>query len=206
MLAGEDMPLDSVLKWAESAEVVIAADGGANRLLECGVSPAQTIGDFDSATPEAMRAGGMLVRDARQDRTDCDKLLSLAAAGGYTEITLVSAEGDLPDHEIGTIHSAGRSPLLVRIAYRRGIAWMVRPGPSIEVAVSVGARIAMLPISTCQGASLQGVRWSFEGVALEPEGFTSISNLATEATVRARIGAGVAWLFAEYAEEEMPFW
>jgi len=45
----------------EMRPVLIGVDGGANALLKRGLTPDMIVGDFDSATPEALRAGARLV-------------------------------------------------------------------------------------------------------------------------------------------------
>ena len=45
----------------EMRPVLIGVDGGANALLKRGLTPDLIVGDFDSATPEALRSGAKLV-------------------------------------------------------------------------------------------------------------------------------------------------
>ena len=45
----------------EMRPVLIGVDGGANALLKRGLKPDMIVGDFDSATPEVLRAGARLV-------------------------------------------------------------------------------------------------------------------------------------------------
>ena len=45
----------------EMRPVLIGVDGGANALLKRGLKPDMIVGDFDSATPEALRSGAKLV-------------------------------------------------------------------------------------------------------------------------------------------------
>ncbi|HEV8115439.1 MAG TPA: putative cytokinetic ring protein SteA [Acidimicrobiales bacterium] len=45
----------------EMRPVLIGVDGGANALLKRGLTPDMIVGDFDSATPEALRSGAKLV-------------------------------------------------------------------------------------------------------------------------------------------------
>lgn len=206
VLDGRDMPLDLLARWAESAEVLMAADGAADRLLSAGVVPHRIVGDFDAVSQGAMRSGALLVRDPDQGRTDCDKLLSLAWAGKHAAITLASVEGDLPDHSLATLHSALASGLAVRIAYRRGIGWMLRNGDEVSVSATTGARVSLLPLAHCDDVCLAGVEWPVDAAVMRPGGFSSISNRATEPTIQASLGLGAALLFVEYPAEEMPFW
>src|SRR5687768_3438803 len=99
------MPASVLLRWAASADVVIAADSGANRLVTSGFIPSKIVGDMDSVSQESLASGAEVVRDENEDETDCDKLLAVVREDGFSQVTLVSVEGDLPDHELATLTS-----------------------------------------------------------------------------------------------------
>ena len=200
------MPLHILRRWADSAEVVIVADGAADRLLAADFKPHQIVGDFDTVSEKALRGGALLVRDPGQDSTDCDKLLRLARAGSYVDVTLVSVEGDLPDHELATMQSALKVDLQVRLAYRRGIAWILRQNTSLKVSCGVGARVSLLPLENNVRATLTGVEWPLNHSLLDPKSFSSISNRAAQTTIGASLSEGSGFLFVEYPPEELPFW
>jgi len=206
------MPLELLKKWAESADILLAADSGADRLLEFGITPAQVVGDLDSTKRHAELRQLMkehhlqLLEDPTQDSTDCDKLLRLAEDEGYDEITLAGVEGDRLDHMIATLHSGARSPLKVRVALRNGIGWIMRDEESITVQTRPGRRVSLLPLTATEGASLKGVAWPLEHSELNPLGKSSISNRSESDEVEARVFEGAALLFVEFPAEEMPVW
>jgi thiamine pyrophosphokinase len=206
VLAGEDLPPALLSRWAESADKVVAADRGADLCLQAGITPDLVVGDLDSISEEAKRS----IKDIRlldeQDTTDADKLLQTVIALGLTELTLTAIEGDLPDHALAVLHSAARSPLRIRFAYRRGIGWLLR-GPTEKIIESEGGRrVSLLPITECSGVSLLGVQWPLSNANLHVHGLSSVSNRSEGPRVMAKIGLGVALLFAEYSADEVPFW
>lgn len=206
VLAGGDMPLDLLRKWADSADVVFAADGGANRLCETGFVAAEVIGDLDSINPEVVASGSRVSEDPSQEFTDCDKMLRLIQQRGHASVTLASLEGNLPDHAIASLQSAARSPLDIQIAYRRGIGWILKPGWKAEAPAKSNRRVSLLPLTACTGVRLTGVQWPLDDVTLDPQGLSSISNRAIGDRVTASLRTGVAFLFLEYPPEEMPAW
>ena len=205
VLAGADMPPDLMRDWALSAQVVLAADAGADRLHEAGVEPHRIVGDFDSISDIA-RFAGHVHHSPDQDSTDCDKLLALARELGHEKVTLAGLEGDRMDHAIASWLSIARSGLDVRVALRRGLGWIVRPNFPREIPVNREATVSMLPLSHTEDVHLSGVEWPLNGRSLTWDGLVSISNKANSDVVRASLGQGVAILFAEYERSDMPWW
>lgn len=192
MLAGADAPLEQLAQWAREAEVILAADGGADRLMACGIRPDLTVGDFDSLTsPDP----GDRLYLPEQDRTDCDKLLATAHERGYQELTMIGCEGDLPDHELATLCSIAESGLQARIVYRTGLGYVIGPGVVRELSSTAGHRVSLLPLTPMSGVDLNGVEWPLEGATLQTPGLRSISNRATGDRVGVRIGSGYGFLF-----------
>jgi thiamine pyrophosphokinase len=212
VLAGRDMPAGLLKRWAESADVVIAADAGADLLLEVGVPPHKVVGDLDSTrrSEEITRMAGQdvlqLIHDPSAEFTDCDKLLDAALADGYEALTLAAIEGDQLDHMLASLMSAARSPLCVRAALRTGVGWVLRDGESARVPTRPDRRVSLLPLTRTEGVSLRGVEWPLERSELSPLGHLSISNRATGDLVEARVLEGAALLFVEFPDEEMPLW
>lgn len=205
------MAPEALRRWAESADVVLAADAGADRLLEAGARPAVVIGDMDSISETGAGSGAEVVHAPDQNSTDCDKLLALAASRGYGEVTLTCIEGDALDHVLATLYSAVRGEPGVRFALRTGLAWLVKAqaqtGPAeVTIETAVGRRVSLIPLLPCKGVDIGGVQWTLQGAELSPSGLVGVSNVATGSTVRAAIGEGAALLVAEIPAEEMPQW
>lgn len=202
VLDGRDMDPELLRAWAESAELVIAADGAADRLLDIGVSPTIIIGDMDGMTRDP--GDLQVIRDEDPGSTDCDKLLRWVRQQGHTNLTMVNIEGDLLDHMVSSLSSCVAFRRTVRIALRRGIGWVFTG--SLQINMDPGARISLLPLTTCTGVRLHGVQWPLDHADMEPGGRVSISNSATDGFVQACVSRGTGFLFAEYPREEMPFW
>ncbi len=197
VLGGNDIGDENLRAWASSAEVVYAADSGADRLIALNISPV-VVGDFDSFLSLPYASHLRLVHSIDQSTTDCDKLLALVRSDGHSSITLTSTEGDLPDHVIATYSSAIASGLDVRFAFRRGIGWLVRG--RIEIATRAGQRVSLLPLSRCEGVNLSGVEWPCENAVFEPGNGLSVSNRATGDSVVAAVRSGCSMLFVETHE------
>ena len=88
---------------------LIAADGGAARVLACGLVPDVVVGDFDSlAAPERARleAAGVALRVAATDKDESDMELCLleALAAAPARITILGALGLVrPEHSVANL-------------------------------------------------------------------------------------------------------
>lgn len=206
VLSGGDISRDLLRRWAESSERIIAADAGADLLLDIEVIPHLVVGDMDSASTPALNNAREHLRVGDQDTTDCDKLLGRVAEEGHSMVTLIGVEGDLPDHVLATLHSAAKSRLDIRLAYRRGIGWIVRSGCPRRIATKPGRRLSLLALEPCEGVHLSGCQWPLRDARLSPAGATSISNRTESDEAVVTIDKGCALLFLEYPPDEMPVW
>ncbi|MCX7800588.1 MAG: thiamine diphosphokinase [Fimbriimonadales bacterium] len=206
VLAGESLPADVLRAWCDSATLVLAADGGADRVLAVERRPHRVVGDLDSLSERARRLGLDVRHDPDQDCSDCDKLLRLAEECGASAVTLACVEGGYLDHLLAVLSSALRSPLSVRLALRTGVAWVLRAPARLQAATSPGRRVSLMPLLRCTGVRLEGVRWRLDGAELDWTGLVSLSNRAESDRIEARLAAGAALLFVQYPAEEVPFW
>ena len=202
VLGGNHMSAALVMAWVESADLVIAADSGLLRVLEAGYIPDVVIGDFDSVSLDLVAPETTAIIDLKQDDTDCSKLLKYVKDQGYTNVTLICAEGDLTDHFLDTVHCAVRTDVDVFIGLERGIAHVLTGPTYRRISTAPGKRVSMLPLETVTNASLSGVEWAFSGESLSVRGFTSISNIATESELQVSFDEGSAYLFVESDEPQ----
>ena len=206
VLAGGDIEREVLMRWAHSADRVIAADAGADVLRNTGVVPDLIVGDMDSVSIETLSSVSNREHITDQDTTDCDKLLAAAEKEGHAAVVLAGVEGDLPDHVFAILHSAARSPLDIRLVYRRGVGWIVKPDRPRSIATKPGRRVSLLSIEPCHGVRLSGTKWALEDARLSLTDGTSVSNRTEANQVSVSLTQGAALLFLEVPVEELPAW
>ena len=164
--------LEIARKWAPR---VVAADGGADRLLRLGVEPEAVIGDMDSITTKAQaRLAGRLFPIREQATTDFDKALRSVSA---PFVVGVGFSGARLDHGLAVLNG------LVRHADRRCILLsstdVVFLAPrDMALTLRVGTRLSLYPMGPVSGSS-QGLRWPLEGLQFDPAGMIGTSNQVT---------------------------
>ena len=197
-----DLPLLQALAEAEPV-MLIAADGGAVRVLEAGLVPALVVGDFDSL-PDRHRTHleslGVELRMARVDKDESDMELCLLAAleAEATRITLVGALGLVrPEHSVANlllladprldgvaVAIASRGSRITRIGTADG------PG-EIEIEGDHGDFVSLLPLGeAAEGVTTVGLRFGLadETLPLGPSRGLSNELLERPARVTTRRG------------------
>lgn len=88
---------------AETADYIIAADGGQNRAREFGLQPDCVIGDFDSTTLNEDFDCLYITYPTEKDLTDTEAALTHALEKGCRNVILLGGMGGRLDHTMGNI-------------------------------------------------------------------------------------------------------
>lgn len=157
------------------APLVVAADGGADHLLDLGLKPDRVIGDLDSLGGEARAAlaPGRIVEIAEQDSTDFEKCLSRISAPfviavGFTGLRL--------DHTLAALSVLIRQEWAPVLMLGSDDLVFVAP-PRIELPLEEGTRVSLYPMGPSRGRST-GLVWPIDGLDFAPDGRVGTSNRA----------------------------
>ncbi len=161
------------------APVLVAADGGANRLRALGHQPQSVLGDLDSLDP-ALRAelGNRVVHIPNQDSTDFDKCLARISA---PLVIGLGFDGARLDHTLAAMTSLvwhGRARVVLLCA---GDICFLAP-PQITLTLQPGARVSLFPMAPVTGRSV-GLHWPIDELEFSPDATIGTSNRADQAQV-----------------------
>jgi len=167
------------------APVVVAADGGADRLAAWGAHPAAVIGDMDSvADLDAWRARGdvTVLRLPEQDTTDFEKCLYSVEAPFYLGAGFT---GRRLDHTLAALHALLRwRDKRVALIGEEDVAFLCPC--DWRATLSPGARVSFFPLAPVRGVASTGLCWPVEGLDFAPGLRVGTSNAASAAQVSAR--------------------
>lgn len=177
---------------------LIAADGGAARVLAAGFVPDVVVGDFDSlarADRARLEALGVELHVAAPDKDESDMELCLLTAleGGAARVTIVGALGLVrPEHSVANTLLLGDprlDGLEVVIAGRGSRSWRIGtadgPGETV-IEGAVGDYVSLFPLeSAVEGVTSQGLRFPLSDERLPLGPSRGLSNELT--THRARV-------------------
>lgn len=174
---------------AGSSSYVLAADGGANRLVQLGIVPDAVIGDFDSLTA-ILPASVERIAAPDQSRTDLDKAVTYLIEQGFRKISIVGATGDRLDHTFQAL------AILVKYAHAAELRLIDDVGTAypvnahLEVATSAGQLVSLMPLGRAENVLTSGLEWALHSEDLAAGVRDGTSNRATGDKVSVTISGG----------------
>ena len=200
VIADGDVDLSVLAELAGGPEAVrlIAADGGAGRVLAAGLVPDVVVGDFDSlqaADRARLEELGVELRAAARGKDESDMELCLLTAldEGATRITIVGALGLVrPEHTVANrllLADARLDGTAVVIAGRGSRLWRIGSGDGpgeASIEGEPGDFVSLFPLeSSVAGVTTEGLRFRLADETLPLGPSRGLSNEL--ATGRARV-------------------
>lgn len=187
-------------RWLASADLLIAADGGAASLDRIGRRPDRLIGDLDSVSPdlvERLEAAGTRVErhPTDKDASDTELALGAAIAAGGTEVVLLGALGGARlDHELANLLLIADPELEdvdVRLVRRGTTVRVLRGGSRLALHEAEGGIVSLLPVGGhATGVTATGLRWSLTDAVLRMGRSRGLSNELVEASASVSLEHG----------------
>ena len=191
----------AALAAVRAVDLVIAADGGARRLLDLGITPHYLVGDLDSLSQETVvrltSAGCQLQRHpADKDATDTELAIELALDLGVTNIDLAGATGGARlDHSLANVLLLAAdwpASVRLRVVEATATALVVRAGQSVDVPGAVGDIVALLPLAgPARGITTRGLQYALAGGDLAFGRARGVSNVMTAPVASISLAGGL---------------
>lgn len=184
-------------------DLVIAADGGYDRLVKHGIRTDLLIGDLDSLTLPA--AGDVIRYPVRKDETDTALAYLAGRERGYTRFVLLSCVGGR------TAHTFANFALLSQMRREGMRALLVGERESAFVMLSerltltrpAGRYLSLFAYGgTAYGVTLTGLSYPLSCYTLSPHVHIGVSNAFTAAPATLSVEEGSLLVFCERREGE----
>jgi thiamine pyrophosphokinase len=186
---------------AAQADVVIAADGGANKLAKAGRRPDLVVGDMDALAADAQRrlerAGAKLeVHPTEKEQTDGELALVAAIERGADEIIVAGAfGGERLDHMIGNLMLLAHEDLaaidVALVTEHATFRSLLGPG-ILELEGAAGDWVTFEPLSeTVRGVATDGLRYPLRHEQLVRGSTRGVSNELTGRRGSVEVGEGL---------------
>jgi thiamine pyrophosphokinase len=177
---------------------VIAADSGLEHALALGLEVAVAVGDFDSASPEAVdvaETSGTRVdrHPAEKDATDLELALDVAAAMSPERILVLAGRGGRLDHELATLlllASQRYADIQVDAVIGEAHVHVIRSARSLEG--TPGELVTLVALhGAAEGVTTQGLAYPLPGETRAVGSSRGVSNVFAEATASVTVERGV---------------
>lgn len=197
---GETLPADYLADLAQKADFILAADGGADRALACGVTPDALIGDLDSVSAAAKKRLGeeKFIFVNNQNNTDLEKSLDYLAERGCKKCMICGFAGGRLDFTLGNFLSVYPYVKKMDICFA-GPGWKIYPlAAGRKFACQQGARVSLIPLKTCTGVTLKGLKYPLKNARLSwTHAGRSLSNETTGKSFQITLKTGYILVYAE---------
>ena len=198
VVAGGEPPARSAALTVPRGAPVVAADRGLDHALALGLEVTVAVGDFDSASPEAVAvaeaAGVRIERHPREkDATDLELALDVAAAMSPRRILVLASGGGRLDHLLSAALLLGSD----RYAHSHVDASFGEAGVHVVRGERVlegepGEHLTLLAVNgPADGVRTEGLVYPLRGETLEAGSSRGVSNVFADATARVSVERGV---------------
>ena len=182
-------------------DVVIAADGGYKYLCDADLKPDVLIGDFDSLGELPSLENVKIVKHPiEKDETDMYLAYTKGVERGYTDFIIYGGAGGRDDHTFANysllIHAIMHGHRVKLVGERFDI--FAIKDEHIVLFGKVGATLSVFAFgSDARGVTLEGVKYSVEGITLTPHFPLGVSNSFTKPRARIGVDDGVLLIMKE---------
>lgn len=174
-------------------DVIIAADGAADRLKQLGKRADYVVGDLDSVSSEiktSLDAEHLIYRPS-QELNDLEKALMLCADLGVSHITLIGVTGKRFDHSLNNFSVLCRyfHRFEMEIVDRHARYFLV--DKEFSYSGKSGQTVSLLPLGKVEGITTRGLGFPLNNESLELGVREGCSNVMTENDFSLQISSGV---------------
>lgn len=184
-------------------DFIIAADKGAEILMNRGLTPHITVGDFDSSSviPEE----NVIKLPVEKDITDTHAAVDTALREGCDEIHIYGGMGGRVDHTFANYSLLSSLAEKGITAYLFGENYRITAlfNGKITLSGKKGSTISVFSWSEeCKGVSLKGVKYPLENAVLYKSFALGVSNSFAEENAEISVAEGILLIMQEISVDK----
>ncbi len=197
-------PLPRAIGRLPEADMVIAADQGADNAIALGLTVDLLVGDMDSVSQETLAVCNTVAQHpVDKEATDLELALAAAVDTGASAVTIVTSAGGRFDHALANLLVAASdrwSALKVDLVVDRARVHVVRDKVVLEG--RVGEPVSLLTLGgPVSGVSTTGLRWPLRGARLEAGLGLGVSNEFDQPEASVTVSTGVVLVILPNPEQ-----
>lgn len=171
VVGNSELPPQAVVRaWWDRADLVVAADGGGQRLLGLGLEPHVVVGDLDSLRGSVRRRLGSrrILKRSGRDRTDLEKAIAYAHEHGCGDVTVLGGSQGRLDHVLGNVSLLLDWSRRLRIRLVDADFTTERVDGRVTFRAPPGTVVSLYAPQGARGVTTGGLRWALHESALAP--------------------------------------
>ena len=195
---GEVSPTDETDKVLDSADLIIAADGGTQHVSKLGYMPDVIVGDLDSLEDEQrqrLQAAGVqiIIFPAKKDKSDLELALLHAKEEEASQVTMLAALGRRWDHSLANLLLAAQPEFEdMQVSFLHGKERLFFVRSKREISAEEGTRLSLIPLGgNARGVRTEGLAYPLKGETLTFGSSRGISNIFAQEKASIELEAGL---------------
>lgn len=196
------------------ADLVVAADGGANAPLNAGLRVDVVVGDMDSIDPDALthwteQGGAVVTAPRRKDETDLEIGLQYCLARKASRIAIVAALDGRIDHMLANIFLLASLDSTVSCVIMTPDCriQVVRGGETLQLDARVGDLLSLLPFNaSVERITTTGLDYPLHNGSLLLGSPRGVSNVVTTTEASVSVGEGLLFVIHSWSDARPLRW
>lgn len=179
---------------------LIAADGGANKLLKYNLLPDYIIGDLDSIekqTIDKFADTSRIIKIKRQNDTDIEKSLKFAIKSGFNEAVLIGVTGDRLDHTICNLGIVLKFTEKITLKLISENSILIPFNKKIEFTTIPNETISLYGFNNINKIKTEGLFYPLKNENLSFGGKESTSNKTISDKVKIEVKNGIVFVIRD---------
>lgn len=188
---GEQSKKATLEEFTKHADLIVAADGGANKALDSSISPDVIIGDMDSVFENSKNVlhKSKFLTDKNPQKTDLEKTIEFCLSKGATSIDILCANGGRVDHALANLSILVRFGKNARIRIIDDLFETELVTDKLQLKEPLGTIVSLVAIGACQGVTTSGFRWNLNEASFEFDTQGIHNEIASDiATIKIKAG------------------
>lgn len=193
-------PRRIVRELVASSEIIVCADGGANRARALHITPDIILGDLDSITSSTKKyfTNIPILRIGDQHSTDLEKAITFCLRLSVTTANIVGALGERIDHATGSLGCFKKFRNEINLCCYDGHGILTLVDRQLSLRTTKGQKLSLIPLERCTGITTRHLKYDLKNGTLELGIREGISNEATASRVSIAVKKGTLLLYMFY--------
>jgi len=181
----------------DSDEFIVCVDSGVSGCLSAGLKPDLLVGDFDSASSQALQDARL--QDVpryefpqKKDASDLELALEIVAERNPSLVTVLGVSGGRTDHMLFNWQLIASKPWNFdrQLIDETTHAYVIEGHRELVIDSECGTQISLLAVNSCWGVTTTGLHYPLVEASIEPGSTLGLSNIVEAKSFSVKVVTG----------------